>query len=273
MRLLRSFVAMLRISETGSIDPTEQERGSMRQTLSLVGDCRAGAGRGPVRGFLFRRFTPSPALALSKTHRTSQPWGCSLGQALLVGLITAVLAPVCPRDSTAQPASTQSPDGRRAVPNTIFLDQNGNIVHFYSDLVRDKTLLVNFIFTRCTGSCPLSGMNFAQIQGLLAARGDRSIALISISTDPEDTPDKLKHWAARFGAQPGWTLLSGSEAAVDEVARALTSAPAKKGEHVPAVLIGDDATGRWTRVYGLQTPAELVAMAKAFRTNFDPLAP
>jgi protein SCO1/2 len=246
----------------------------MRQTLSSVQDYRAGAGRGPVLRILFRRFTPSPALVPSKVHRSSQPWGCGLGQTLLVGLITAVLALlVCPRDSTAQPVSTQSFDGRRAVPNTIFLDQNGNIVRFYSDLMRGKTLLVNFIFTRCTGSCPLSGMNFAQIQGLLVARGDRSISLISISTDPEDTPDKLKHWAARFGAQPGWTLLSGSEAAVDEVARALTSAPAKKGEHVPAVLIGDDATGRWTRVYGLQTPAELVAMAKAFRTNFDPWAP
>lgn len=165
------------------------------------------------------------------------------------------------------------PQSRQLVPDTTLVDARGKTVHFYSDLVQGKTVLVNFIFTTCRSTCPRSGAIFGEVQRLLAAQRDSSISLISISVDPADTPEKLAKWAAQFGSPPGWTLLAGTEAAVSEVAVALTGAPARKGEHIAAVSIGDDATGRWTRVYGLQTPTELVEMARKFKTDFSSLAP
>jgi hypothetical protein len=37
----------------------------------------------------------------------------------------------------------------------------------------------------------------------------------SVSVDPAvDTPDRLKPWAGKFGAQPGWKLVTGSKAAI-----------------------------------------------------------
>jgi cytochrome oxidase Cu insertion factor (SCO1/SenC/PrrC family) len=96
------------------------------------------------------------------------------------------------------------------------------------------------------------------------------VALISISTDPQDTPEKLKTWARQLDAPPGWTLLSGTAESVREVSEALTGATAAKGEHMAAVLLGDDVTGFWTRVYGLEAPEQLIARARSFRQSFDP---
>jgi protein SCO1/2 len=176
----------------------------------------------------------------------------------------------CPRRQQTSSASKGA--GRRIVPETTFVTSEGKTVHFHTDLVKGRTVLVNFIYTSCKVSCPFSGRNFAAIQGILNLRHDTSVALISISTDPEDTPEKLKTWARRLDAPAGWTLLSGTAASVREVSEALTGATAAKGEHMAAILIGDDVTGFWTRVYGLEAPEELIARAKSFRRSFDPNA-
>jgi protein SCO1 len=176
----------------------------------------------------------------------------------------------CARSEQNSPSGTSS--ARRTVPETTFVTAEGKVVRFHTDLVKGRTVLVNFIYTSCKGTCPLSGRNFAAIQRVLNRQHDTSVALISISTDPEDTPEKLSAWARRMDAPPGWTLLSGSAASVREVSEALTGATAAKGEHMAAVLIGDDVTGFWTRVYGLEPPEALIARAKSFRQSFDPKA-
>src|SRR6185436_20548885 len=40
------------------------------------------------------------------------------------------------------------------IPNTRIYDQNGKQLNFYDDLVKGKTVAINFIFTTCTASCP-----------------------------------------------------------------------------------------------------------------------
>ncbi len=147
------------------------------------------------------------------------------------------------------------------IPNVAVLDQDGKPLRFYSDLVKDRVVAVNFVFTTCTTICPPMGANFAKLQKLLGDRAGRDVHLISVSVDPAtDTPERMKAWAQKFGAGPGWTLVTGDR---DEITRLLKSFgvyTASISDHTPLVLLGNDARHQWTRAYGLAAPATLAEL-------------
>jgi protein SCO1 len=145
------------------------------------------------------------------------------------------------------------------VPDLELLDQNGRKIHFYTDLVKDQTVVINFIFTTCTTICPPLGATFARVQKELGDKVGRDVRFISISVDPAtDTPERLKAWGAKFHAGEGWTFVTGNKPQVDELLRALGASSARREDHSPTVLIGNDAHGTWTRTYGLANTSQLV---------------
>ena len=143
------------------------------------------------------------------------------------------------------------------IPDVELLDQNGRKIHFYTDLVKGQTVVINFIFTTCTTICPPLGATFARLQKELGDKTD--VRFISISVDPAtDTPERLKAWGAKFHAGDGWTFVTGDKPQVDELLRALGASSARREDHSPTVLIGNDAHGVWTRTYGLANTSKLV---------------
>jgi len=145
------------------------------------------------------------------------------------------------------------------IPDLELLDQNGRKIHFYTDLVKGQTVAINFIFTTCTTICPPLGATFARVQKELGDKVGRDVRLISISVDPAtDTPERLKTWGAKFHAGAGWTFVTGNKPEVDELLRALGASSARREDHTPTVLIGNDASGHWTRTYGLAKASQLV---------------
>jgi len=144
------------------------------------------------------------------------------------------------------------------IPDVELLDQNGQKVHFYSDLVKGQTVVINFIFTTCTTICPPLGATFARLQKEL---GNKDVRFISISVDPAtDTPERLKAWGEKFHAGDGWTFVTGNKPQVDELLRALGASSARREDHSPTILIGNDAKGAWTRTYGLAKTSEIVQL-------------
>jgi len=147
------------------------------------------------------------------------------------------------------------------IPDVTVLDQEGKPVRFYSDLVKDRVVAVNFVFTTCTTICPPMGANFASLQKQLGARAGRDVHLISVSVDPStDTPERMKAWAQKFGAGPGWTLVTGDRAEVTRLLKALGVYTPDINDHSPLVLLGNDARHQWTRAYGLASPAKLAEL-------------
>ena len=141
------------------------------------------------------------------------------------------------------------------IPDTALVDQNGQPVHFYSDLIQDRIVAINFIYTTCTTICPPMAATFARLQQELQGR---DVHLISVTLDPvTDTPQRLKEWSTKFRAQPGWTLVTGEKAEVDHLLKALGVFAPNKEEHSPIILAGNDAAGQWTRASGLAPPAKL----------------
>ncbi|HKS11035.1 MAG TPA: SCO family protein [Pyrinomonadaceae bacterium] len=145
------------------------------------------------------------------------------------------------------------------IPDVELLDQDGRKIHFYTDLVKGHTVAMNFIFTTCTTICPPLGATFARVQKELGDKVGRDVRFISISVDPAtDTPERLKAWGEKFHAGAGWIFVTGNKPQVDELLRALGASSAKREDHSPTVLIGNDTLGTWTRTYGLAKSSQLV---------------
>src|SRR6185503_7972296 len=115
---------------------------------------------------------------------------------------------------------------KMVIPEVDVLDQNGSALHFYSDLIKGKTVAINFIFTNCTTICPPLGATFARVQKDL---GNKDVQFISVSVDPlTDTPERLKAWGAKFKAGAGWTFVTGNKPEIDQLLRALGASAARR---------------------------------------------
>ncbi len=147
------------------------------------------------------------------------------------------------------------------VPEVAVVDQDGRAVNFYRDLVQGKVVAVNFVFTTCNTICNPQGSNFAELRKLLGSKAGRDVHLVSISIDPEtDTPARLKAWSQKFGAGPGWTLVTGKKPEVTKLLKALGAYNADRSQHTPILLLGNEAAGKWQRSFALAPPAQIASL-------------
>jgi cytochrome oxidase Cu insertion factor (SCO1/SenC/PrrC family) len=163
------------------------------------------------------------------------------------------------KQSGAQDKGAREEAVKLSIPDLSVLDQQGRKIRFYSDLVKGKTVAINFIFTTCTTICPPLGATFAKMQKVLGDRLGKDVYLISLTVDPvTDTPERLRAWGEKFGAKPGWTFVTGEKTEMDKLLKALNAYTARIEDHSPMILIGDDAKSIWTRAYGLAPAAKLM---------------
>jgi len=129
------------------------------------------------------------------------------------------------------------------IPDVTVQDQNGKSLNFYRDLVKGRVVAVNFVFTTCTAICPSLTATFRKVQQQLQ-KDSLNAQLISISVDPTvDTPERLKAFAEKFKAQPGWTFVTGTSSDIDAILKEFGVAVASKNDHTPMILIGNEAAG------------------------------
>ena len=137
--------------------------------------------------------------------------------------ITALEAPGASEPGVAgMSGGAQDPlaaSGDRA-PDFALIDQDERPVSLAA--LRGKVVLLDFVFTRCPGPCPiLTGILRDVREGLLPADRER-VQLVSITLDPaHDTPAVLREYAEkrRIDGQ-GWSFATGAARDVDALARA-----------------------------------------------------
>jgi ABC-type branched-subunit amino acid transport system substrate-binding protein len=151
------------------------------------------------------------------------------------------------------------------------VDQHGRKLHFYSDLVKDRTVAINFVFTNCSTICQPLTASFRKVQTLAAAQ-HTPVQLISISVDPlADTPDVLREFSGRFKAGAGWSFLTGAKADIDRLLRGLGQAAGAKEQHSSRALVGNDTAHRWTTTDGFAAPAIAALLAEAEKSRREAL--
>lgn len=166
------------------------------------------------------------------------------------------------------------PDKARQLVNFSFTDSSGRAVS--RDELRGKILVVSFLFTSCSLTCPEVSKRMAEIQKLTADAAD--VRLLSLTVDPRsDTPPVLAKWGARFGADTNrWNLLTGDQAQLHFVIGTsfLATETNNPFNSMPGNFAGTDRIALvdqqgWVRAFfdGLrvETPAVVVAEIKRLR--------
>ena len=140
------------------------------------------------------------------------------------------------------------------------LDQNGKSVQFKTDVIGEHIVVMNFVYTTCTTQCPLNSQLLSHVQKNLSKEEYEKVQLVSLSVDPgTDTPERLKNYAEKIGAGPGWTWLTGHRPEVNQLLNALGVYTPDFKIHPSVVLVGDGKTGNWTRFYGTPDPDQLLS--------------
>ncbi|HET7402452.1 MAG TPA: SCO family protein, partial [Usitatibacter sp.] len=145
----------------------------------------------------------------------------------LAALATLVATPAHAEDHShhmhGQQQLVQETAGKVHVPlgEATLTDQDGRRVRLKAEAMADRLVVIDFVYTTCTTTCPVQSALFATLQRRLGERVGRDVALVTVTVDPvRDTPPRLKELADRFGAGSGWTFLTGSPPAVEAVLRA-----------------------------------------------------
>jgi protein SCO1/2 len=162
---------------------------------------------------------------------------------------------------------------RAHLPNVELITQDGKKVHFYDDLVKDKKVVIQFMFTRCRDACPVITRHLAQVQKILHDRVGHDIFFYSISLSPEeDTPQDLKRFAKAHGAGPGWLFLTGKPEDILLLRRSLgftyqdPKEDADRNNHTGMLRIGNERLTRWASAQGGARPEWI---ATEIRTEAD----
>lgn len=158
-------------------------------------------------------------------------------------LLAALAALALPTASEAQ--MRRGPDFFTNLP---VVNQDGKALKFYDDLIKDKVVVIMFIYTSCTDICPLTTARMTQIEDKLGDAVGRDIFIISLTVDPEhDTPEKLKAYSKAFGTGPGWTFVTGKPEDIRAINYRLGERSTILSEHRNEIVLGNDATGEWQR--------------------------
>lgn len=188
--------------------------------------------------------------------------------ALLTNLCLALLLSQPPRAHSQQTAPNSSTDPKPAAEkyftDVVLVDQYGQQKRLFTDLMKDKVVIVHSFISTCTGACPVIN---AQMQALQKAFGDKlgnTVHLISISVDPvADTPERLKAYSQRSGAKAGWYFLTGEKANVDFALKKFGLFVENKEAHLTTMLIGNLSTGLWRKAFGLAEIQEIIKLVES----------
>ena len=157
--------------------------------------------------------------------------------------------------------------GASYIPNVPLVTQDGQTVRLYDDLIKNKIVLINFIYASCKEVCPLVTARMAQLQKALGDHVGRDIFLYSITLDPEhDTPAVLKQHAKAFHAGPGWLFLTGKPEDIAVARYKLGERGKGLSDHKNDAMAGNGATDDWERTSLFQDTGQLALVM----LNMDP---
>ena len=176
--------------------------------------------------------------------------------------VTQKPKPPEPNLSAAATTRERSP-AEKYFSDVELITQDGEKVRFYSDVLKNKVIVINTFFTTCTSICPPMNRNFQKIQDALGDRLGKEVFLVSISVDPEtDTPTRLKEYGRRFQARPGWLFLTGKKENVDWALYKLGQYVETKDNHTSIFIIGNEPKGLWKKAMGLAKAEELIRIVE-----------
>ncbi len=176
--------------------------------------------------------------------------------------------------ASAQVQQAEQSSAQKYFSDIQLVNQDGEKMRFYSDLLQGKTVIINSFFATCQGSCLPLMRNMQKVQEALADRLGKDALIISISVDPTvDTPTALKAYAKKLQAKDGWYFLTGDKASVEFALKKLGQFVEAKESHVNIFIIGNERTGLWKKAFGLAKSEEIVKVVESVVNDQAPAKP
>ncbi len=186
-------------------------------------------------------------------------------------LLAAGLSPTNAHDGSAHqpglqvpatavaPATAEEERARKYFTDLPVVTQHGQELRFFTDVLKDRVVLVSLFYTNCTGMCPVTNNKLAEVQEILGDDVGKDVFIVSITLDPQnDTPDVLKDYAAKFQAGDGWLFLTGDEQDLKTITYRLGQTNSQIETHVPYIMLGNVKIARWAKILPNVPPAAIV---------------
>jgi protein SCO1/2 len=172
-----------------------------------------------------------------------------------------------------EPSSLQQPEpaasarvrspAEKYFSDVELINQDGQKMRFYSDVLKDKVVVINTFFTTCTGVCPPINRTLERMQEALGDRLGKDAFLVSMSVDPEtDTPSRLKEYSRDFmPARVGFFSRVKKRTSIG-LSTNSGSMLKPKTVHTTIIIIGNEPKGLWKKAFGLAKADELIRLSK-----------
>ena len=209
--------------------------------------------------------------AIGLRRRTGLAWGILTWLTLLA---PAVFAAGHDADAHAHHKQMLQKEAQResnadsvdlSIPDVSLLTQHSDKVNLRNDIVGNKIVVIDFVYTTCTTICPVLSAILGQVQGQLTDRLGKDVILVSLTVDPlRDTPERLKAYSEKHRAGDGWYWLTGNKQTVDDVLQQLGVYTPNFEDHPSMVLVGDAMSGEWSRFIGFPGAGQIVDKINEF---------
>ena len=186
---------------------------------------------------------------------------------LLVATVAFAIVATTPRNASATPDDNLPAKRPGAVtigkiqieiPDVPVVDHNGIKRNFYSDLFKNKVVVLSFFYTSCPSFCPSMNLKLKRLQESLGDRLGKDVFFVTVTKDPEtDTPARLREWGKNLKMKSGWTMVTGDVNAIGKIVHDFTGDLLGKNMHNTIFIIGNDKTGNWADLSGFSSSNEL----------------
>ncbi|MEJ8838011.1 SCO family protein [Ramlibacter sp. AN1133] len=156
----------------------------------------------------------------------------------------------------------------RRFPNVPLLTHEGKEVRFYDDVLRDRKVVFNVMYTVCSNICTPVTQNILEAQRLLGSFAN-DIHFYSLSLTPlDDDPAALRAYMKQNHIESGWTFLTGKPENVEAVRKGLGFARNKPEQdadlsnHSGMLRIGNERMAAWSHASALTNGRAIARMIR-----------
>jgi protein SCO1 len=155
---------------------------------------------------------------------------------------------------------------QRRTPNVPLLDHNGRSLRFYDDVMKNRIVVLNVMYTVCSNICTPATRHLLEARSLLGAAA-KDLHFVSMTLTPlTDTPAALREYKTLHGIDEGWTFLTGKVEDVERVQRGLGFISDRDSDdllsHSAMARVCDERNQRWAHVNTLLSPRSIARMIR-----------
>jgi cytochrome oxidase Cu insertion factor (SCO1/SenC/PrrC family) len=158
--------------------------------------------------------------------------------------------------ATAATPEQEEERARSYFTNLELINQHGETVRFFDDVLKDRVVVINFIFTNCEGACPLITHKLTLVRDRMEGQIGKPLRFVSLSLDPvRDTPAALKAFAKTHHADhDGWVFLTGKPENLDYIIKRLGQYTDDVEAHTTMMLAGNVSAAHWIKILPHEQP-------------------